>query len=156
MGGNRKFVDKLNKVFDEGLYDPSNEPDIAYPYLYSRISGEEWRTQQRVAELLKAHFHNAPDGIPGNDDTGTMSAWAVFSMMGLYPDTPGEPYYTLTTPLFDRIDINHGEIVIEKENATSTPSGIITDITLGGKKLNGYRISHADLMASPTLKFTVK
>jgi predicted alpha-1,2-mannosidase len=161
MGGNRKFVEKLNKVFDEGLYDPSNEPDIAYPYLYSRIPGEEWRTQQRVAELLKAYFHNAPDGIPGNDDTGTMSAWAVFSMMGLYPDTPGEPYYTLTTPLFDRININHGEIVIEKTpaegaSAATAAQGIITAITLGGKKLNTYRITHADLMAAPILKFSVK
>ncbi|MDE5800303.1 MAG: GH92 family glycosyl hydrolase, partial [Paramuribaculum sp.] len=89
MGGNKKFVDKLQKVFDEGLYDPANEPDIAYPYLFSRFKGEEWRTQEQVARLLDENFTTKPDGIPGNDDTGTMSAWAVFSMMGLYPDCPG-------------------------------------------------------------------
>ncbi len=48
MGGKRQFVDKLQKVFDEGLYDPANEPDIAYPYLFSRFKGEEWRTSKLV------------------------------------------------------------------------------------------------------------
>ena len=41
MGGDKKFVDKLQSVFDEGNYDPANEPDIAYPYLFSRFKGEE-------------------------------------------------------------------------------------------------------------------
>ena len=100
MGGPRKFVDKLQKVFDEGLYDPSNEPDIAYPYLFSRFPGEQWRTHRIVSQLLDKYYTLEPDGLPGNDDTGTMSAWAVFSMMGLYPDCPGEPYYTLTRPAF--------------------------------------------------------
>ena len=92
MGGRRRFIDKLQMVFDQGLYDPANEPDIAYPYLFSYFQGEEWRTQREVRRLLDRYFTTAPDGIPGNDDTGTMSAWAVFSMMGLYPDCPGEPY----------------------------------------------------------------
>ena len=85
MGGRRKFIAKLQMVFDEGLYDPANEPDIAYPYLFSYFRGEEWRTQREVNRLLAKYFTTAPDGIPGNDDTGTMSAWAVFSMMGFYP-----------------------------------------------------------------------
>lgn len=89
MGGRRRFIDKLQMVFDQGLYDPANEPDIAYPYLFSYFQGEEWRTQREVRRLLDRYFTTAPDGIPGNDDTGTMSAWAVFSMMGLYPDCPG-------------------------------------------------------------------
>ena len=105
MGGNKAFVKKLQKVFDEGLYDPANEPDIAYPYLFSYFKGEEWRTQETVAKLLEKHFTTLPDGIPGNDDTGTMSAWAVFSMMGFYPDCPGHPSYTLTTPAFDSVEI---------------------------------------------------
>lgn len=92
-------------MFDEGNYDPANEPDIAYPYLFSRFKGEEWRTQKLVKELLAKHFTTNPDGIPGNDDTGTMSTWAIFSMMGLYPDCPGVPEYTLTTPTFDEVTI---------------------------------------------------
>ena len=93
MGGRKSFVNKLQKVFDEGLYDPANEPDIAYPYLFSYFKGEEWRTEKIVSELLDKYYTTLPAGLPGNDDTGTMSAWAVFSMMGFYPDCPGDPSY---------------------------------------------------------------
>ena len=110
MGGKKKFVDKLQMVFDEKLYDPANEPDIAYPYLFSRFKGEEWRTQREVNRLLGEHFTTEANGIPGNDDTGTMSAWAVFSMMGFYPDCPGEPYYTLTSPVFDTVGSEMGAL----------------------------------------------
>jgi len=114
MGGDKAFVAKLQKVFDEGLYDPANEPDIAYPFLFSRFKGEEHRTEKTVSALLKKYYTTRPDGIPGNDDTGVMSAWAVFSMIGMYPDCPGEPQYTLFLPVFDSVEIN-GKYVIRKD-----------------------------------------
>ena len=120
MGGSKAFVAKLQKVFDEGLYDPANEPDIAYPFLFSRFKGEEHRTPQTVAALLKKYYTTRPDGIPGNDDTGVMSAWAVFSMIGMYPDCPGEPHYTMFQPVFDSIEIN-GKYVIRKEQKIKKP-----------------------------------
>jgi len=148
MGGKRKFVDKLQMVFDEGLYDPSNEPDIAYPYLFSRFKGEEWRTQREVNRLLGKHFTSQPDGIPGNDDTGTMSGWAIFSMMGFYPDCPGEPYYTLTSPVFDsvEIDLANGKTLTIDAERTSPDDIYIESMTLGDKNLNKYRISHDELV----------
>lgn len=157
MGGRRKFVDKLQRVFDEGLYDPANEPDIAYAYLFSRFRGEEWRTQREVRRLLDKYFTTQADGIPGNDDTGTMSAWALFSMMGLYPDCPGEPYYTLTAPLFDRVQIDTpgGELVIEARR----PAGggdYIRRMTLGGRPLERYRISHDELLRGGRLTFELQ
>lgn len=157
MGGGKSFVEKLQMVFDEGLYDPANEPDIAYPYLFSRFKGEEWRTQREVKRLLDKHFTTAPDGIPGNDDTGTMSAWAVFSMMGFYPDCPGEPYYTLTAPTFDRVEIDspQGKFVIEAKR--SSPEAIyIGSMTLGGKPLKSYRISHSELLGGERLTFNLR
>ena len=66
------------------------------------------------AALLKKYYTTRPDGIPGNDDTGVMSAWAVFSMIGMYPDCPGEPQYTLFPPVFDSVEIN-GKYVIRKD-----------------------------------------
>lgn len=153
-GGKKAFTNKLQKVFDEGLYDPANEPDIAYPYLFSRVPGEEWRTQKTVRDLLGKHFTTAPDGIPGNDDTGTMSTWAVFSMMGLYPDCPGEPFYTLTSPVFDKVEIDtpEGTLTIEADHAA--PESIYIDsMTLGDKPLKKYRISHDELMKGKSLKF---
>ena len=155
MGGNKAFVKKLQKVFDEDLYDPANEPDIAYPYLFSYFKGEEWRTQETVAKLLEKHFTTLPDGIPGNDDTGTMSAWAVFSMMGFYPDCPGHPSYTLTTPAFDSVEIRlDPDLCNGKDRLVISTSGNgrrIRSIRLGGKAYNAYRISHEDLTRAGTM-----
>lgn len=153
MGGRKAFVEKLQMVFDEGLYDPANEPDIAYAYLFSRFRGEEWRTQREVRRLLDKYFTTAPDGIPGNDDTGTMSAWAVLSMIGLYPDCPGEPYYTLTSPVFDRVTI--GDLTIEATR-TSPDALYIRRISLGGKPLTKYRIAHDELLRGGRLTFELQ
>ncbi len=154
MGGKKVFTEKLWMIFEEGHYDPTNEPDIAYPYLFARIKGEEWRTQQLVKELLNANYTTSPDGLPGNDDTGTMSTWAVFSMMGIYPDCPGEPYYTITTPRFERVEIDtaHGTVVITTEGE----GDYIERMTLGDKPLNSYRISHDALMKSKRLNIKLK
>ena len=162
MGGQRKFVDKLQMVFDKGLYDPANEPDIAYPYLFSYFKGDEWRTQKTVRDLLDKYYTDKPDGIPGNEDTGTMSAWALFSMMGIYPDNPGSPYYTLTTPVFDKVTIHldkkyypQGDITIETKR-TSPSQLYIKRVTVGGKKVGGYRISHKQLIEGKILQFELK
>ncbi len=156
MGGKRKFVDKLQMVMDSALYDPANEPDIAYPYLFSRFPDEAWRTQEQTNRLLKKYFTTKPDGIPGNDDTGTMSTWALFSMMGFYPDAPGEPYYTLTSPVFDLVEIDtpQGTVTIEAPHK-SADDIYIQSMTLGDKPLKTYRISHDDLMKAKSLKFNL-
>ena len=162
MGGKKPFIDKLQRVFDEGLYDPANEPDIAYAHLFSYFKGEEWRTQKELHRLLQKYFKDAPDGIPGNDDTGTMSAWAVFNMMGFYPDCPGEPAYTLSTPVFDKVTIRldskqwgRDKLVIETERP-SAESLYIRGMELGGKKLSCYRITHDELVHGGVLKFILR
>lgn len=162
MGGSKAFVDKLQMVFDKGYYDPANEPDIAYPHLFSYFKGEEWRTQKEIKRLLNTYFKNAPDGIPGNDDTGTMSAWAVFNMIGFYPDCPGEPAYTLTTPVFDKVTIKLSkeqwgtdQLVITSKRSDKEAYRI-NNITVGGKQYKSYRISHKDLINARNIHFDVK
>lgn len=162
MGGQKKFVDKLQMVFDKGLYDPANEPDIAYPYLFSYFKGEEWRTQKTVSDLLKKYYTDKPDGIPGNEDTGTMSSWAIFSMMGLYPDNPGSPYYTLTTPVFDKVTLHldprfypNGDITITTDRKSADQT-YIKEMTIGGKKLSSFRISHKQLVEGKNLEMKLK
>ena len=158
MGGKKAFVDKLQRVFDEGLYDPANEPDIAYPYLFSRFSGEEWRTQKLVGELLEKYFTDRPNGIPGNDDTGTMSAWAIFSMMGFYPDCPATPDYTLTAPVFDKVTLKldkrfygRDEVVLRK--ASTDSKGYIKGITRDGQRHKGFRMTHDELVNTSEIVF---
>ena len=143
MGGRKAFLNKLQKVFDEGLYDPANEPDIAYPYLFSYFKGEEWRTRKIVSELLDRYYTTRPDGLPGNDDTGTMSAWAVFSMMGFYPDCPGNPSYTLTSPRFETVEIQLDPSICGGKDRLA--------IIKGHKRGLEGRISHTDLVSSGTL-----
>ncbi len=155
MGGRKAFVSKLQMVFDEGLYDPANEPDIAYPYLFSYFRGEEWRTHKTVSQLLDKHYTTRPDGIPGNDDTGTMSAWAVFSMMGFYPDCPGDPSYTLTVPRFDRIEITLDPALCggkDKLVIVNTAGEKASSAILGGKRLKSWRVAHKDLVKAGTMK----
>lgn len=162
MGGRKAFIDKLQHVFDAGLYDPANEPDIAYPYLFSYFKGEEWRTPKLVKGLLAKYFKAAPDGIPGNDDTGTMSAWAIFSMLGFYPDCPGLPEYTLTAPTFDKVTIQldtryypQKELVITTVRPTSD-ANYIKGIKVGGKAYKSLRISHDQWVNAGQVEFILQ
>ena len=159
MGGDKAFVNHLQSVFDKGYYDPANEPDIAYPYLFSYFKGEEWRTQKLIRELLKSGYHTAPNGVPGNEDTGTMSAWAIFSMMGFYPACPGDVNYVLTSPTFDKVTIHlderfypKGKLVIESKH--DTPEAVyVKEVKAGDRKLKGFTLSHEQLVNAGTLRF---
>lgn len=144
--GPKGFVSRLSDVFEKGYYDPTNEPDIAYAYLFSRVPGYEYLTQELVPQLIDENYTTEPDGLPGNDDTGTMSAWAVFSMMGIYPDCPGEPYYVVTTPRFERVefDTHYGPVVISTEGDGEYIK--FGGIRLGDMRVDSFRISHDDLM----------
>ena len=158
MGGQKAYNKKLQRVFDTGQFDMANEPDIGYPFLFNYIAGQEWRAQKTVLELIRKYFKNTPDGLPGNDDTGTMSAWLVFSMMGIYPISPAAPMYTITSPVFDKITIQldsryykNKQLVIEKEG-----HGRINKIQINGKTKKSYFISHQALVNGNNLKIKSK
>ena len=156
MGGNKAFTNQLRMVFDTNQFDMANEPDIAYPYLFNYVKGEEWRSQKLVKKLVRKYFQNKPDGLPGNDDTGTMSAWLVYSMMGIYPISPGSPEYTITSPMFDKITIQldskyykKKQLVIEREGKNK---GKINKILLDKTKHKSYFITHDKLINSNKLR----
>ena len=150
MGGSKNYLRRLQQVFEGGFYDPTNEPDIVYPYLFSRFKGSEKWTWSTVERILADYYKNAPDGLPGNDDTGTLSAWAVFSMLGFYPDCPGDPSYTLTRPTFQRaeIDLPNGNTLLITRSG-SAPSRVRLD----GRAAKSFRISHADLVGTSTIQW---
>jgi predicted alpha-1,2-mannosidase len=157
MGGKKNFTNQLQKVFDTDQFDMANEPDIAYPYLFNYVKGEEWRSQKIVRELVHTYFQNKPAGLPGNDDTGTMSAWLVFSMMGIYPITPAEPNYTFVTPLFDLIIIHldpeyHGNNKLVIRRSGDPKTGIIKSIRSDSKPHKSYFVSHKKLISSKLIE----
>ena len=163
MGGKRNFVANLQTIFDDGHFDMANEPDIIYPYLFSHFRGEEWRTQRTVHELLDKYFRNDPAGLPGNDDTGTMSTWAIFSMAGFYPDCPGDPTYTFTSPVFDRIEVSldpaywgNDKVILEVQRPEGGNSIYIDHILVDGRRHKDYTISHADFVKARRITFVMR
>lgn len=120
-GGKEKFEKRLDDLFNAstktsgreqaditgliGQYAHGNEPSHHMAYLYNYI-GKPEKTQQRVNQILKEMYANAPDGLAGNEDCGQMSAWYVMSAMGIYDVCPGGTNYSICLPLFDEINIS--------------------------------------------------
>ena len=160
-GGKKRFTKILQMVFDEGLFDMANEPDMHYPFLFNYVEGEEWRTQKETIRLIGTYFKNAPDGLPGNDDCGTMSAWVAFSMMGLYPVCPGDMNFSLTTPVFDRIEIeldnrhypgHRFKIIKHSEKGDS----VIKEIKLNGHLIHSYFLHHNQITEGGQLEIITR
>ncbi|WP_405783283.1 GH92 family glycosyl hydrolase [Streptomyces sp. NBC_00859] len=113
MGGRSAAAGRLDGFFhkadgswsvkggDAVRYDPTNEPGIHAPWLYNAL-GQPWKTQATVRQILDTVYGTGPAGLPGNDDLGTMSAWYVFSALGLYPQTPGSASMLVGAPLFPK------------------------------------------------------
>lgn len=158
MGGDKSFVNQLQKVFDDNQFDMANEPDIAYPFLFNYVKGEEWRTQKTVRALAEEYFQNKPDGLPGNDDTGTMSAWLVYSMMGIYPASIGDNRYQITSPVFDKIEVSlDSEYYSEKKFTVLTKNNSKANIFIQSIKLNGnllkrYWMTHDEIVNGGVLE----
>ena len=159
MGGEKAYEEKLDAVFEEGHFDMANEPDFAYPYLYNFIPGSENKASKRVNKLLNKYYKNSPDGLPGNDDTGTMSAWAVYSMMGFYPIIPAKSIYTITAPVFEQIKINlnpdfYGKdsLIIHKKE-TKNQKNKVYPLMRNNQVFPNFFISHEDLVNSKELIF---
>ena len=162
IGGEKEFISELQQCFDTENYDMANEPDITYPYLYNYVQGEEWKTQRLVKELIETYYYVDPAGIPGNDDTGTLSAWLLFSMLGLYPDCPGNPNYTLTTPTFDKaviyLDKKYypGDLLVLETKKRKENHSVISRMEWKGKPLGTYFIDHNELVKGGTLLFHLR
>jgi predicted alpha-1,2-mannosidase len=173
MGGRAKAEAKLDQLFREplgrskyefwakfpdasglvGQFSMGNEPSLHIPYLYNYL-GAPWKTQKRIRMLLDTWFTDTLLGMPGDEDGGGISAFVVFSMMGLYPVTPGVPIYDLGSPVFDRITIHlpHGKSLRIICRNNSRDNKYIQSIKLNGKPLNQVWFKHADIVNGGTLE----
>jgi predicted alpha-1,2-mannosidase len=159
FGGPQPFVKKMQRCFDEQHFTIGNEPDIAYPYLFTYVDGEEWRAQRTVAQIMKDHFSTGPNGLRGDDDAGAISAWFVFSALGFYPACPASNEYRLGIPLFDRASISLSprfgsgeEFVIEKIGDEER----VKAIQLNGGTVTDFKIDHSQIVAGGKLVFEMK
>ncbi len=158
LHGKQAFVDRLTWVFDTDRFVLWNEPDMAYPYLFTFVPGAEHHTQRQARIAMERFFGRGPDGLPGNDDAGALSAWFVFSAMGFYPVTPGLPEYRLGSPLFERITLhlspNHhdGETFVIEADGNGPDSVFVTSAALDDQPLSTPVLSHHAMTRGGTLR----
>ncbi len=152
-----KYIEKNEDITRDGLignYVHGNEPSHHVPYLYN-WSGHPEKTQARVRMIMATMYGPTVEGLCGNDDAGQMSAWYVFSSLGLYPVTPGSPYYALGSPLVKEaiLHLENGKTLKIIAKNQSKDHVFVNKVILNGKELEGFLIPHQDLMAGGELIF---
>jgi len=137
-----------------GQYAHGNEPchHIAYLYAYA---GAHHKTQACVRMLLRSMYRAEPDGLPGNEDCGQMSAWYVLSALGLYPVDPVSGIYVFGAPLFERAELQIGDgrrlIVEAPGNGPATP--FVQSVQWNGRPHSHAWIAHSALIEGGRLSF---
>ncbi|GAA0340327.1 GH92 family glycosyl hydrolase [Bowmanella denitrificans] len=171
MGGKAQVSAKLDAMFNTvqnleefpewisgyiGQYVHGNEPSHHVPYLYQYL-GEAHKTQKLVRQIMHTLYTTQPDGLAGNEDAGQMSAWYLFSALGFYPVDPVSGQYVLGSP-----EVDSAEIYLENGNSfkirtlNQGPEQVyVKQVTLNGQPLEGYLLSHQDILAGGELVFTL-
>lgn len=148
--------DKL-PIFSTGMigqYVHGNEPSHHVAYLYN-YSGQAWKTQGYVRQILTGQYRATPSGHCGNEDCGQMSAWYVLSSLGFYPVNPVGGDYDIGSPLFDKatIKLPGGKRFVIRAVNNSPRNIYVKSLMLNGKPLDGYILKHQDIMAGGELVF---
>jgi predicted alpha-1,2-mannosidase len=151
-GGPEPFVARLDAFFrGPGRYDVSNEPGFLSPYLYI-WAGRHDRTAEQVRRIVAENYHSGRSGLPGNDDSGAMSSWYIFSMIGLMPNA-GQDVYLIGSPAFPRVTLHLGEnrtFVIEARNVSPQNKYVIA-AELNGAPLDQAWLRHDQIERGGTL-----
>jgi predicted alpha-1,2-mannosidase len=156
MGGTDAYNAKLDQHFAGGHNVHSNEPSHHYGYLYD-FSGQPWKTQAKVRQIAVAEYAGQPVGLDGDDDCGQMSAWYLFTALGIYPVNPASGDYMIGSPLFSRMSLqmaNGKRFTVIADN-NSSANVYIQSATLNGKPLAKPVIRYEDMMAGATLHFVM-
>jgi len=123
-------------------------------YLYA-LAGRPDRTQYWVRRVLNELY--TPDTYAGDEDTGSMAAWFIFSALGFYPVCPGRPSYVLGAPLFNRAVItmdNGKQTTIEARN-NSSENFYAQSVSVNGATVNGVEVSHQTIVEGAKLVFNM-
>ena len=180
MGGNDRFnvmldsVFNLPPVFDDsyygftiheiremqimnmGNYAHGNQPIQHMIYLYD-YSGQPWKTQYWVREVMNRLYTAQPDGYCGDEDNGQTSAWYVFSALGFYPVCPGSTRYMIGTPYFRtaKVHLENGKTLTVHADTDNPANRYIRCIMMNGQPYPHYYLEHEQLKAGAMIDFTM-
>lgn len=140
-----------------GQYAHGNEPGHHTIYMYNKVD-QPYKTQKHVNQVLTTLYDNTPDGICGNEDTGQMSAWYVFSSLGFYPMDPVSGQYELGAPLFEKatIKLPSGKRFVVRANNLSDKNIYVDKVLLNGEELKRTYITFDELLQGGELLFEMK
>ena len=176
LGGKRAMADKLDRLFglppafQVGGYPHlihemtemaqarfgqcalSNQPSHHIPYLYAAV-GQPWKTQYWTRKLCRELYNPGPRGFPGDEDNGEMACWFLLSSAGFYPLCVGDPTYTLTSPVFDRMTFHlpDGKTFTVRTVGNGEHHVYVKARTLNGQPFDGTTLPHAAVMAGGEL-----
>lgn len=156
MGGEEGFNANLDNFHAKEQYWHGNEPGHQIPFLYN-YSGQPWKTQELVTEIMETEYITGPGGLSGNDDAGQMSAWYAFAAMGFYPVCPSVPEYIISGPHFDKItiELENGKQLVINAPGASTNKNYIQSLKVDGVASDLNYINHFDLMKGGTYDFVM-
>ncbi len=171
FGGNEPFVAHLEKLFTEsseitgdnvsadisgliGQYAHGNEPSHHIAYMFN-VAGQPKKTQYWVDRILQTQYNTTPNGLSGNEDCGQMSAWYIWSAMGLYPMNPASTEYQFGRPLFDKVTMHlpNGKTFTIIAKNVSKDNKYIQSVKLNGKEYTKWSLSHQELLSGGELVF---
>jgi predicted alpha-1,2-mannosidase len=164
--GRDEFNQRLTEFFNYKIpswygqyYNPYNETDLEAPFEFN-FSGKPWESQRVVRRVLDENYTDAPDGVPGNDDCGEMSSWAVLSMMGIYSVDPASLAYELASPSFPKIVLHLHDPYAGKSfsiEAQGAPASgpYIQSVQLNGRAYEKNWIPFQSIAAGGTLHFAL-
>lgn len=174
LGGDVAAQNKIDQVFDAkvddkvyahmedisgliGHYAHGNEPSHHVAYLYNYF-GAPWKTQARLQQIMSSQYHAKPDGLSGNDDLGQMSAWLVWTSLGMYPVAPGSNEYVLGRPFVETASLNlpNGKRFVIRAHALDAKHPYVGSVYLNGKALERSFLRHEEIVAGGELVFRMQ
>ena len=146
-----EFFQRLDANYNDAWFASGNEPSFHIPWIYNWV-GCPYKTQAVVNRILNEQYSGKIDGLPGNDDLGTMGAWYIFACIGLYPEIPGIGGFTINTPIFSsvKIHLKNGSIFIK---GGSEKNIYIKPLKVNGVLYNSTWINWDELSNGATLEY---
>lgn len=169
-GGKEAFAERLDSMFTYvpgpdhqlpifstgmiGQYAHGNEPGHHVIYLYNAVD-KPWKTAEYARKVMDEFYTNTPAGLCGNEDLGQMSAWYVFSAMGLYPVDPVSGIYEIGTPIFEELtlSLDNGKQIRVLAPGVSKENKYVKSVRINGQPWHSSSVNHKMLTDGATIEF---